>query len=148
VLTGGYGGLMEVTSRAAAQAGGQVVGVPVRGWTQLAPNPWNTELRWIDTYPERLAHFLAADAIVVLDGGIGTLSEASIAWAALQTEPLAADLIFLGASWTPVLASLTAHLTIDDRDLALVTVCPDAEAVVAHIAQTRPGRPRAAAPRG
>jgi hypothetical protein len=47
-----------------------------------------------------------------------------------------------------VLASLTAHLTADDRDLALVTVCADAEAVVAHIAQTRTGRQRAADPRG
>jgi predicted Rossmann-fold nucleotide-binding protein len=101
VLTGGYGGLMEVTSRAAAEAGGRVVGVPVRGWTQLTPNRWNHELRWTDTYPERLGHFLAA-----------------------------------------------AHLTIDDRDLALVTICADAGSVVAHIAQTRAGRPRAADPRG
>jgi hypothetical protein len=73
VLTGGYGGLMEVTSRAAAEAGGRVVGVPVCGRTQL---------------------------------------------------------------------------TIDDRDLALVTICADAGSVVAHIAQTRAGRPRAADPRG
>ncbi|HSY16579.1 MAG TPA: TIGR00730 family Rossman fold protein, partial [Jatrophihabitantaceae bacterium] len=29
VMTGGYGGLMEVTSRAAAQAGGRVIGLPM-----------------------------------------------------------------------------------------------------------------------
>jgi uncharacterized protein GlcG (DUF336 family) len=33
-MTGGYGGLMEVASRAAAQAGGRVIGLPMRGWAQ------------------------------------------------------------------------------------------------------------------
>jgi len=37
-MTGGYGGLMEVTSRAAAQAGGTVIGLPMRGWTALTPS--------------------------------------------------------------------------------------------------------------
>ena len=72
MVTGGYGGLMEVTSRAAAEAGGTVIGLPMRGWSELAPNRWNHELRWSDTYAERLAHLLAADAIVAVDGGIGT----------------------------------------------------------------------------
>jgi SLOG cluster4 family len=66
VMTGGYGGLMEVASRAAAEAGGTVIGLPMRGWSALTPNRWNHELRWSDTYAERLAHLLAADAIVVL----------------------------------------------------------------------------------
>jgi uncharacterized protein (TIGR00725 family) len=79
-MTGGYGGLMEVASRAAAQAGGRIIGLPMRGWTALTPNQWNDELRWSDTYPERLGHLLGTDAIVAVDGGIGTLSEASLAW--------------------------------------------------------------------
>src|SRR5947207_6829183 len=101
VMTGGYGGLMEVTSRAAAQAGGTVVGLPMRGWTGLTPNQWNHELRWSDTYPERLAHLLSADAMIALDGGIGTLSAAAVAWSALQTEPTAAELILLRARCAP-----------------------------------------------
>ena len=147
-MTGGYGGLMAVASRAAAEAGGKVIGLPMSGWTHLKPNQWNHELRWSDTYPERLAHLMAADAVVVLDGGIGTLSEAAVVWAALQTEPAAADLVFLGAGWPPVLQSLALHLVIDDRDLALVTICADAQIVIAHISQTRSRRQRAASPRG
>jgi predicted Rossmann-fold nucleotide-binding protein len=143
-----YGGLMEVTSRAAAQAGGTVIGLPMRGWAGLTPNRWNSELRWSDTYPERLAHFLGADAIVAVDGGIGTLAEAAIVWAALQTEPDGPDLIFLGAGWPAVLESLGAHLVIDDRDLGLVTICADPRLAIAHIAKTRPGRRRAPSPRG
>jgi hypothetical protein len=148
LMTGGYGGLMAVASRAAAEAGGKVIGLPMAGWTGLKPSEWNTELRWAQTYPERLAHLLAADAVVVLDGGIGTLSEAAVVWAALQTEPFAADLIFLGAGWPSVLQSLAAHLIVDDRDLALVTICAEPQLVVAHIAAARSRRQGAASPRG
>jgi len=148
VLTGGYGGLMEVASRAAAEAGGRVIGLPMRGWTTLTPNRWNHELVWSDTYPERLGHILTADAIVAVDGGIGTLSEATLAWSTLQTEPVAADLIFLGAGWPPVLRSFADHLVIDDRDLIQVTVCAGAQEVIAHIAGNEPRRPRVAGPRG
>ena len=151
VMTGGYGGLMAIASRAAAEAGGNVIGLPMSGWTDLKPNEWNHELRWSDTYPERLAHLLAADAVVVLDGGIGTLSEAAIVWAALQTEPAVADLVFLGEGWPPVLQSLASHLVIDDKDLALVTICADPQLAIAHIArmtQTRARQQRVASPRG
>jgi len=148
-MTGGYGGLMEVTSRAASEAGGTVIGLPMRGWTGLTPNRWNHELRWSDTYPERLAHLLSADAMIALDGGIGTLSEAAVAWSALQTEPTAAELIFLGAGWPPVLRALADHLVIDARDLAFATVCTDPVQAIAHIVKTQAGRARAPGqPRG
>jgi uncharacterized protein (TIGR00725 family) len=148
LLTGGYGGLMAVASQAAAQAGGRVIGLPMRSWTALTPNQWNQDLVWSDTYPERLGHILAADAIVAVDGGIGTLSEAALAWSALQTEPVAADLIFLGAGWPPVLRSFGEHLVIDDRDLIQVTVCAAASEVIAHILSKEPRQPRVAGPRG
>jgi len=128
---------MEVASLAAASAGGTVVGLPMRGWDHLTPNRWNHELRWSDTYPQRLAHLLAADAVVALDGGIGTLSEAAVVWAALQTEPVPVDLIFLGTGWPPVIESLAAHLVIDEQDLAHVTVCADPAHAIAHI-RSRP----------
>jgi uncharacterized protein (TIGR00725 family) len=148
LVTGGYGGLMGVAAQAAAQAGGTVVGLPMRGWVNLTPSPWNHELRWSDTYAERLGQLLAADAVVVLDGGIGTLSEAATAWAALQTEPDAADLVFVGGGWGPLLRELPAHLVIDERDLAHVTVCADAEEAIAHIAAGRAAQRPAAQPRG
>ena len=139
---------MEVASRAAAEAGGRVIGLPMRGWADLTPNKWNNELRWSTTYAERLAHLLAADAVIVLDGGIGTLSEAATVWAALQTEPDAADLVFLGTGWEPVLQAFTTHLVIDDRDLAHVTICSDPRQAITHIAQARSRRQRPARPRG
>ena len=148
LMTGGYGGLMAVASRAAAEAGGTVIGLPMRGWTALTPNQWNHELIWSDSYPERLGHLMAADAIVAVDGGIGTLTEAALAWSVLQTEPIAADLVFLGAGWPPVLRSFAEHLVIDDRDLIQVTVCGDAQEAIAHIASKEPRQSRVAGPRG
>ena len=149
LMTGGYGGLMEVAARAAAEAGGTVIGLPMRGWSALTPNRWNHELRWSDNYAERLAHLLAADAMIALDGGIGTLSEAAVAWSALQTEPAAAELIFLGAGWPPVLRALADHLVVDARDLAFATVCADPDQAIAHIVKTQAGRARPAGqPRG
>jgi predicted Rossmann-fold nucleotide-binding protein len=139
--------LAEQTGAAIA-AQGKVIGLPMRGWANLTPNQWNNELRWSTTYAERLAHLLAADAVVVLDGGIGTLSEAATVWAALQTEPDAADLVFLGTGWEPVLRAFTTHLVIDDRDLAHITICTDPRQAVAHIAQARSRRQRSARPRG
>jgi len=91
---------------------------------------------------------LTADAIIVLDGGIGTLSEAAVAWAKLQTDPVAADLIFLGAEWPLVLQSFAAHLVIGGQDLALVTICADPQDAIAHIANTEPERRRVIGPRG
>jgi uncharacterized protein (TIGR00725 family) len=148
LMTGGYGGLMEVAARAAAEAGGTVIGLPMRGWSALTPNRWNHELRWSATYAERLAHLLACDAMIALDGGIGTLSEAAVAWSARQTEPVAAELVFLGAGWPPVLRALADHLVIDARDLAFATVCADPDQAIAHIAASQPGQARAATPRG
>jgi uncharacterized protein (TIGR00725 family) len=148
LVTGGYGGLMSVASKAAAEAGGTVVGLPMRGWGSLTPNRWNHELHWSDTYPERLAHVLAADAVVVLDGGIGTLSEAATVWAALQTEDDTADLIFVGPAWKPVLQAFAAHLVVDEQDLARVTMCADAEEAAVLIASARTRKRPPAQPHG
>jgi uncharacterized protein (TIGR00725 family) len=148
LVTGGYGGLMAVASQAAAEAGGTVIGLPMRGWHNLTPNPWNHELRWSDTYPERLGHLLDTDAVVVLDGGIGTLSEAATVWAALQTQDDTADLIFVGPAWKPILQALAMHLVVEEHDLARVTTCVDPEAAAAHIASARSRKRPPAQPRG
>src|SRR5215467_1361840 len=96
VVTGGYGGLMAAVSRGAHEKGGRVVGLPMRHWKGIKPNSWNASLRWSDNYGTRINHILHCDAVIALPGGIGTLSEMAMVWAASQTEEPALPLILFG----------------------------------------------------
>jgi uncharacterized protein (TIGR00725 family) len=133
VVTGGYGGLMAATARGAAAAGGRTVGLPMSGWRHLAPDPSHAELRWSETYAQRLAFLLAASVVIALPGGIGTLAEASAVWAAAQTEPGAARLVLVGDGWKRLVAAFGAELVVDERDLALPAVVTRVDAVVPEV---------------
>jgi uncharacterized protein (TIGR00725 family) len=144
VMTGGYGGLMEAVSHGAHAGGGSVVGLPMEAWTHLEPNPYAAELRFAADYPSRLAHFLACDAVVALDGGVGTLSELALAWATAQTEPDAPHLVALGARWRRILAALAAELIVSPGTFDLVEVVDTpAEAAAAALTGTRRAGPGA-----
>lgn len=119
-ITGGYGGLMEAVSRGAHAAKGRVIGLPMQHWTQLSPNTWNTVLRWSPDYGTRLNHIQRCDAVVALPGGIGTLSELTLAWAARQTEGRSTPLVLLGDCWPPLVAAIRAHLIVGEEDVQLL----------------------------
>jgi uncharacterized protein (TIGR00730 family) len=144
VVTGGYGGLMGATSGGAAAVGGHTVGLPMSDWKHLTPHESNAELRWSVDYAERLRHLLTADVVVALPGGIGTLSEAAMVWAAAQTEPGAAQLVLVGDDWRSVRDAVGAGLVVDDDDLALArcvaTVDDVVEAVRAALSGPRDNR--------
>lgn len=141
VVTGGYGGLMGATSAGASAAGGHTVGLPMSDWKHLTPHESNVELRWSADYAERLRHLLSADAVVALPGGIGTLSEASIVWAAAQTEPTAAALVLVGDAWQEVRDAIAAGLVVDQDDVALARCVATVDDVVA-IVRDALSRPR------
>jgi uncharacterized protein (TIGR00730 family) len=133
VVTGGYGGLMGATSSSASAAGGHTVGLPMSDWQHLTPHESNAELRWSADYAERLRHLLTADVVVALPGGIGTLSEAAIVWAAAQTEPGAAALVLVGTDWSDVHRAIGAGLVVDPDDLALAACVETVDDVVPAI---------------
>ena len=149
VLTGGYGGLMEAASRGASEAGGTVIGLPVRGWAGLVPNPWVGEARWVDSYFDRLTAFAGCDAIVALDGGLGTLGEAAVAWANLQTDPgTNPPVVLFGAAWRRMHELIGELLVVDGSDLALVSVVEDPDQVAEAVALAIAARPSIGVPRG
>ena len=79
VVTGGLGGVMASASRGAASAGGTVVGV-LPGLDRREANEWVTVA--IPTGLGELRNGLvvrAADAVVAVGGGYGTLSEIALA---------------------------------------------------------------------
>jgi uncharacterized protein (TIGR00725 family) len=133
VVTGGYGGLMAAVSKGAAGSGGHVVGLPMRSWSHLAPNEWNHELEWADGYPARLKSLLGCQAVIALDGGVGTLSELAVIWAASQTEPAPLRLVVIGQKWRRLLDAIHECLVVDSRDLALVQVVDSPMAAVDEV---------------
>lgn len=150
VMTGGYGGLMAATAQGAAstEAGVAVVGLPMTGWTSLTPHEAHTELRWSADYAERLNHLLAADVVIALPGGIGTLAEATVVWAALQTEPGAARLIFFGEAWRRLLESFAADLVVGPEDFALALSTLDVAETVDVVAAALQDHSAVPQPRG
>jgi hypothetical protein len=135
LVCGGYGGVMEAASRGARGAGGQVVGVTMDLFSpRLAPNRWLTrEQRVTDFFP-RLQALTAADAFVVLRGGIGTLTEATLTWSLLQTgqiEPR--PFVFVGEDWRRLFEALSATTFVTEADLALARVVGSVEEAMAFL---------------
>ncbi len=110
VATGGYSGVMEATSRGAAEAGGHVIGVTcelIENWKGLRANPWVTEEKKFSTLRERLYHLVEfCDAAVALPGGIGTLSEVALTWSLMQTgEIKRKPLVVVGQVWSETIST-------------------------------------------
>lgn len=79
VLTGGYGGVMEAAARGARQAGGVVVGV-LSGPDRAGANPHSLAVVVTAMGEGRNAMIVrSADAVVVVGGSWGTLSELALA---------------------------------------------------------------------
>lgn len=80
VVSGGLSGVMEAVSRGAKQAGGLVVGI-LPGSDKGDANPYidiaiTTGMGWMrNTLTVR-----AADAVIMISGGIGTLNELTVAY--------------------------------------------------------------------
>jgi uncharacterized protein (TIGR00730 family) len=147
VLTGGYAGSMGAVSRGAADAGGRVIGVTCAIFDPVPPNPWLSEEIKAPTLMARLETMLdRADGFVAVRGGIGTLSEVTLAWSLLQTRSLdSKPLVLLGADWQPIMATLLAHSDLGRSiaSLARIVATPD-EVLSALVAPpTPPGPPPA-----
>ena len=141
VVTGGYGGLMGAAAGGAARAGGHTVGLPMSDWKHLTPHESNAELRWSEDYAARLRFLLSADVVVALPGGVGTLSEAAMVWAAAQTEPDAAQLLLVGDAWRGVRDAIATGLVVDERDVAIARCVAGVDGVVPAVHEAL-GRPR------
>jgi len=79
VLCGGLGGVMEAAAEGAASAGGTVVGI-LPGGDRTAANPYVTLAIATGLGEARNAVLTAAaDAVIAIGGGWGTLSEIALA---------------------------------------------------------------------
>lgn len=133
VMTGGYGGLMAASAQGAFLAGGSTIGLPMSNWEHLIPDPAHLELRWADDYFTRLSYLLSADFVVVLDGGIGTLSEMSLAWAIAQTEIKHTQILVMGNGIKKLLNQFVDALVISQSDMELAKYFDSIAEILEHL---------------
>ena len=143
VLSGGYAGSMAAVSRGAREAGGRVIGVTCAVFDPLPANPWLTEEIKAPTLLDRLAIMLyLADGFVAVRGGIGTLSEVTLAWSLLQTRSLdGKPLVLLGADWQAVMDTLRVHTDLGGSIAALARVVAAPDQVLSALAAPPPCPP-------
>ncbi len=147
VVTGGYRGLMAAAARGAKSVGGATVGLPISSWVHLAPDASHDELWWCDSFIARATHILSTRAVVVLDGGVGTLSELAFVWSTAQTEVAAPSLLLVGDIWHRLYPILTQTLLVSERDAAVPIVVSTNGEVLHHLAEDAAPR-RGSGPRG
>lgn len=145
VITGGYGGLMEATSRGASEAGAVVVGVtaPSVFPGRDGPNRYLTEEHPATDLVARIGVVTdRAAALVALPGSLGTVTELMVAWNLAHVAPFSdavpKPVVVVGEALGAV-AREVAERT--GADLSLLTLVPDARAAAAAV---RAGLPRSA----
>jgi len=117
VITGGLGGVMEGASKGASEAGGTVVGVIPGLDLDSANNQCNVVIPTGSGHARNILNVQAADVVIAIGGGAGTLSEMSFAW--IYRKPILA-LKGLGG-WSDELADRV----IDTRQDKPVQGCQD-----------------------
>ncbi len=139
VVTGGYGGLMEATSRGAAEAGGHVVGVtaPALFARRTGANRWVHEESPHATLTSRIDELVTGSAAAVsLPGSIGTLTELMVSWNACFIARLSGaapkPLIAVGEPWSTLVPQLAETLV---TDASLVTLVPDEDSALEALQQ-------------
>ena len=138
VATGGYGGVMSAASQGASEAGGRVIGVTsaqveLARATQL--NEWVNVLVRYETLEERLGHLVKNnDGMIVLPGGIGTLSEFALAWSFLQVGEISPrPLVLLGDMWSETMRAFSREEYVARQHLDLIYAATSVEDAVGYI---------------
>ena len=138
VATGGYGGIMCGASQGASEAGGQAIGVSsaqVESTRGVQLNKWVNVHVHYETLEERVGHLVKNnDGMIVLPGGIGTLSEFALAWSYLQVGEISRrPLVLLGGMWSETMSAFSREEYVARKHLDLCYVATSVEDAVGHI---------------
>jgi uncharacterized protein (TIGR00730 family) len=132
IATGGYAGTMEAASKGAHEAGGHVIGVTstqIEIYRPIPPNQWVQEVVAQELLRDRVIYLVMNnDGMIVLPGGIGTLSEMALAWSLMQVGDIPKrPLILLGSTWRKTLATFVDadYVKKMDFDLLQFTNSPE-----------------------
>lgn len=140
VASGGYGGTMTAVSQGAAEAGGHVIGIAsarIERYRGASVNQWVNEVHKYETLADRLLHLINHNVgMIALPGGIGTLSEVTLAWSLLQVGELGQrPLALLGPIWRDTFHAFYDPQYIKEKDMQLLYYAETPAMAVAHITQ-------------
>ncbi len=140
VATGGYAGTMTAVSQGAAAAGGHVIGVTSGQIEQFRAGGANQFVKEEIRYPtlrERLLHLVTHNAgMIALPGGIGTLSEVTLAWSFLQVGEISPrPLVLLGEMWPAVINGALSGGYISAAHYKLLAFADSPETAVSLVSQ-------------
>jgi len=121
VVTGGYGGVMEASSRGASEAGGSTLGVLSDIFSDRSGNRYLSRRVGSSDLFERTAKLVQhSAAFFVLPGKAGTLAELTTLWALDRAGCLGRrPVILLGSGWQPLLTLLARQGMLDPAQAAL-----------------------------
>ncbi|MER2598502.1 MAG: LOG family protein [Caldilineales bacterium] len=122
VATGGYQGSMEAVLRGAHTAGAPTVGYTCATFDHVTPNPWVMEERKTARLSARIQRLAEESAgFVVVDGGLGTLTELALVWNMLLAGELPRKpLVVMGTHWPRLLDAIYAETQTGSTALAMV----------------------------
>ena len=144
VITGGGPGAMEAANKGACEAGGVSVGLGIElPFEQGLNNYVDIGVNFRYFFVRKTMFVKYSQGFVVMPGGFGTLDELFEALTLVQTEKVTSfPIVLLGtAYWGGLLDWLTTsaleHGTINERDLALLTLTDDVGEAVAAMTAAR-----------
>lgn len=143
VATGGYGGTMAGVSQGAAEANGHVIGITstqIERYRPLGPNQWVAEEVKYDSLRERLLHLITHnDGMITLPGGIGTISEMTLAWSFLQVGEIEKrPFSLLGNIWHSTVHTFFDPAYVKQKDMSLLHFAKTPQEAVARMSITSP----------
>jgi uncharacterized protein (TIGR00730 family) len=144
IITGGYGGVMEATSKGAAEAGAHVVGVTTAQFDadpHRKANVWVHEEIKLPTARDRLLNLVQhADAYVVMPGGIGTLAELATVWEFMRVGDMPFKLVICyGDLWRRTMQAFVASPYVGERHAHHTHFADTPEQVVAILQEAGKG---------
>jgi predicted Rossmann-fold nucleotide-binding protein len=129
---------MTAVSQGAAEAGGHVIGVAsslIEQFRGSTVNAWVKEVIQYETLTDRLLHLVQNNqGMIVLPGGIGTLSEMALAWSLLQVGEIESrPMALLGATWRETVGLFSLPEYVPEEHLSLLRFVDTPEEAVAHV---------------
>lgn len=142
VATGGYGGTMMAVSQGAAEANGHVIGIAssrIETYRGAGLNPYVHEMIKYESLTDRLLHLVRHNqGMIALPGGIGTISEVTLAWSFLQVDEIEPrPFALIGDLWRHTLDIFYRPEYIAEKDMHLLFLTDSPETAVAHVLQAQ-----------